>query len=68
LVTAGAPGLPAPLVKQLKVGGVMVVPVGDGESQVLRRVVKRTDGSVEEVESLMCKFVPLVGAHGWREE
>ena len=47
LVTAGAPEVPAPLIGQLKVGGVMVVPVGDGESQILRRVVKRADGGVE---------------------
>jgi protein-L-isoaspartate(D-aspartate) O-methyltransferase len=66
LVTAGAPEVPAPLVEQLKPGGVMVVPVGDGESQVLRRIVKRHDQSIEETESLGCRFVPLVGRYAWQ--
>jgi protein-L-isoaspartate(D-aspartate) O-methyltransferase len=68
LVTAGAPDVPAPLLKQLKPGGVMVVPVGDGESQMLRRVVKNANGQVEETESLGCRFVPLVGEYAWRNQ
>ena len=48
MVTAGCPGGRGPLVGQLKVGGMMVLPVGDREGQMLRRVVKREDGGVEE--------------------
>jgi len=66
LVTAGAPQVPEPLIAQLKTGGAMVVPVGDGESQTLRRVVKLAAGRIEESDSLGCRFVPLVGEYGWQ--
>jgi protein-L-isoaspartate(D-aspartate) O-methyltransferase len=68
MVTAGAPGVPEPLIQQLKPRGAMVVPVGNGESQVLRRVMKYADGAIEETESLACKFVPLLGEFGWTAE
>jgi protein-L-isoaspartate(D-aspartate) O-methyltransferase len=66
LVTAGTPTVPAPLVDQLKPGGMMVLPVGDSDSQTLRRILKRADGTTEQSESLPCRFVPLVGAHAWQ--
>jgi protein-L-isoaspartate(D-aspartate) O-methyltransferase len=68
LVTAGAPAVPHPLLHQLKAGGIMVVPVGDGESQTLRRLTKRTDGAIDETESISCRFVPLLGQHAWTAE
>jgi len=66
LVTAGAPEVPEPLFWQLKVGGIMVVPIGRGETQTLVRVVRRAEG-VETTEVLGCRFVPLVGRYGWDE-
>ncbi|MGN6369720.1 MAG: protein-L-isoaspartate(D-aspartate) O-methyltransferase [Phycisphaerae bacterium] len=64
LVTAGAPEVPQPLVDQLKTGGVMVVPIGRGETQTLVKIVKRPEG-LEETEVLTCKFVPLLGRFAW---
>ncbi len=64
LVAAGAPNVPSPLVDQLKVGGRLVIPIGDRTSQVLKRIVKKKDGT-SETSLTSCAFVPLVGAVGW---
>ena len=64
-VAAAAPPVPEPLVTQLRVGGRLVVPVGDSRSgQNLFRVVRTGEGT--EVEDLLpVTFVPLVGRAGW---
>jgi protein-L-isoaspartate(D-aspartate) O-methyltransferase len=64
LVTAGAPDLPRPLLEQLAVDGVMVIPVGEDRAQVLKRV-RRTPGGMEEEDLGECRFVKLLGKHGW---
>jgi protein-L-isoaspartate(D-aspartate) O-methyltransferase len=65
LVAAGGPGIPDPLVAQLKVGGRLVVPVGESrESQRLVRIIKTTTGQKQEDHG-GCAFVPLIGQHGW---
>jgi len=65
LVAAGGPTVPGPLVAQLKVGGRLVVPVGETrESQRLIRVVKNETGFKQEDHGA-CAFVPLIGQHGW---
>jgi protein-L-isoaspartate(D-aspartate) O-methyltransferase len=65
LVAAGGPTVPGPLVAQLKVGGRLVVPVGETrESQRLVRVIKTETGSKQEDHGA-CAFVPLIGQHGW---
>ncbi|MBF0624690.1 MAG: protein-L-isoaspartate(D-aspartate) O-methyltransferase [Magnetococcales bacterium] len=64
LVTAGAPAAPATLARQLAPGGAMVLPEGTRQRQELIRSRRRGPGEIREVlES--CRFVPLVGAHGW---
>lgn len=65
LVTAAAPGIPRSLIRQLKVGGVLVVPVGDdGGGRLLR--VTRLEGSLRTEDLGPCRFVKLVGVEGWR--
>jgi protein-L-isoaspartate(D-aspartate) O-methyltransferase len=65
LVAAGGPNVPEPLVAQLKVGGRLVVPVGDSrEAQRLVRVIKTETGKKQEDHGA-CAFVPLIGQHGW---
>ena len=67
LVTAGAPGVPAPLADQLADGGRLVVPVGDRGTQVLT-VVERRGGRFRTRELQGACFVPLIGRHGWSGE
>jgi|ERR1035438_10269220 protein-L-isoaspartate(D-aspartate) O-methyltransferase len=66
LVAAGAPALPGPLMAQLREGGRMVVPVGSLENQDLQ-LVHRTGDAFQTTVLEPCRFVPLVGAHGWKE-
>ena len=64
IVSAAAPGVPAPLVEQLAIGGRLVIPVGDAEQQVLKLVRKYADGTSETVLE-GCRFVPLIGQAGF---
>jgi protein-L-isoaspartate(D-aspartate) O-methyltransferase len=64
VVTAASPKVPPALVDQLKLGGRLVIPVGDRHEQTLMRVTK-TEGN-SHVERLGgCRFVPLIGQQGW---
>jgi protein-L-isoaspartate(D-aspartate) O-methyltransferase len=61
VVTAAAPRVPQALIDQLKPGGRMVIPVGgEGGSQYLKLLTKRSDGGVDEKRVLPVRFVPLV--------
>src|SRR3989304_2754017 len=64
IVTAGSPGLPQPLVEQLSVGGRLVIPLGDEESQALKRI-RRSGSGLEEELLGECRFVKLWGRYGW---
>ncbi len=64
MITAGAPAIPARIVDQLSLEGMMVIPVGDTVSQMLIRVEKRKSGTVE-VPLIPCRFVKMVGEYGW---
>ncbi|MFH1349763.1 MAG: protein-L-isoaspartate(D-aspartate) O-methyltransferase [Pseudomonadota bacterium] len=66
MVTAGAPKIPQPLLDQLADGGRMIVPVGDRFSQELIKVVKQKD-KFKEINLGGCRFVDLIGLHGWEE-
>jgi protein-L-isoaspartate(D-aspartate) O-methyltransferase len=66
LVAAAAPAVPKPLLAQLAEGGRMILPVGDTEHQELQLIEKH--GDVFPAKMLEgCRFVPLVGYHGWQE-
>ena len=65
LVAAGSPEIPEPLIKQLRVGGKLVIPIGDAEQQVLVRIIKTEKGFTREDHGL-CQFVKLIGRHGWQ--
>jgi len=67
IVTAGSPDIPQPLVDQLAVGGRLVIPVGDESVQDLIRL-KKTEEGVKREDLGGCRFVKLIGRHGWSEE
>ena len=60
LVTCGAEVLPTELLKQLKVGGKMVIPLGKTEEQILYRFTKISDTQFEKEEFGVYKFVPML--------
>ncbi|MFW6347088.1 MAG: protein-L-isoaspartate(D-aspartate) O-methyltransferase [Cyclonatronaceae bacterium] len=70
IVTAGAPVVPEALKAQLSAGGRLVIPVGDGDKQVMYRITRRAEETGEEAhfdEEAFSdfKFVPLIGRQGW---
>lgn len=66
IVTAGAPYIPEVLLKQLAIGGRLVIPVGSRWQQELFKVIKQKKG--KRIENLGgCRFVPLVGEGAWEE-
>lgn len=67
VVTAGAPEVPQNYLDQLTVGGRLVIPVGGRDSQVLMRIKRTGEREYEEERLLGCRFVPLIGNHGWNE-
>jgi len=66
IVTAGAPDIPHVLVNQLAIGGRLVIPVGDRHSQDLIKLV-RDDQGVQQSNLGGCRFVKLIGEHGWKD-
>lgn len=67
LVTAGAPAVPIGLLEQLADRGRLVVPVGGSDEQVLT-LVERQESRFLETAGIACRFVPLIGEHGWPDQ
>jgi len=65
LVTAGAPFVPETLLKQLRVGGTCVIPVGDEKSQKMVTIIRVSETDFERIELDTFRFVPLVGDQAW---
>jgi protein-L-isoaspartate(D-aspartate) O-methyltransferase len=60
IVTAGAPYIPNDLLVQLKVGGILVIPIGDGEDQEMNILRKTSESNFEKQVIGKFKFVPLL--------
>ncbi|MBD1391798.1 protein-L-isoaspartate(D-aspartate) O-methyltransferase [Mucilaginibacter glaciei] len=65
IVTAGAPTVPEVLLKQLNIGGILVIPVGDEQSQKMVTVLKTGEHDYERHVLDTFRFVPLVGDRAW---
>jgi protein-L-isoaspartate(D-aspartate) O-methyltransferase len=65
VVTAGGPRVPLPLLEQLAVGGRLVGPFGSREEQRLLRVRRDGPDAWSEEPLGRCRFVDLIGSHGW---
>ena len=59
MVTAAPDAVPPALVEQLKVGGLMAIPVGVGDQEL--RILRRTDKGLELLRTLPVRFVPMTG-------
>ncbi len=65
IITAAAPYVPPKLITQLKVGGMMVIPVDEGDAQRMLRITKLVDGNIKEESFDLFSFVPmLTGRNG----
>ena len=66
IVTAGTPKIPQPLVDQLAMGGRLVIPMGDRQSQELM-LVERIPEGIRKTNLGGVRFVDLVGKWAWEE-
>lgn len=70
LVAAGSPSIPRTLVEQLAVGGRLVIPVGGRYTQNLIKLTRLSENpdDVRQEDLGGCRFVSLIGEHGWKME
>jgi protein-L-isoaspartate(D-aspartate) O-methyltransferase len=60
IITAAAPMIPPKLIEQLKVGGMMVIPLNEGDVQRMLRITKMADGSIQQESFEAFSFVPML--------
>jgi len=65
IVTAGAPVVPDALTNQLAEGGILIIPVGDRETQTMTLIHKKENQLITKKLSSFA-FVPLLGEQGWK--
>ena len=64
IVTAGAPYVPEDLLKQLAVGGIMVIPVNNEDHQIMKKIVKIDEDNFKTTDLGAFRFVPLLKEKG----
>lgn len=64
IVTAGAPYIPEDLLTQLKTGGTLIIPVDEGDSQRMKKIVKLSDTNFQSEDLSLFRFVPLLKEKG----
>lgn len=67
IVTAAAPQEPKSLIKQLKIGGKLVIPIGDKRYQIMHLIIRLNENNYRDIEKGEFRFVPLIGDEGWKE-
>lgn len=60
LVTAAAPYIPDDLIAQLRPGGTLVIPVGANDTQIMKKITKLSDNTLETKEFGIFRFVPML--------
>ncbi len=65
IVTAGAPLVPQILLRQLKIGGILVIPVGDEKEQKMVTVIRVGENDFDKIVLDTFRFVPLLGDQAW---
>jgi protein-L-isoaspartate(D-aspartate) O-methyltransferase len=60
IITAGAPIIPEGLLDQLKPGGIMVIPVSNGDEEIMKTITKNENGDMETKDHGSFRFVPML--------
>ena len=67
VVTAGAPVVPDDLIRQLHIGGRLIIPVGSSKEQKMLKITRHSEVEYAQEEFEGFTFVPLIGQKGWKE-
>ncbi len=66
-ISSAAPDIPPPLLEQLREGGIMVIPIGETDEQILCKIIKESDGKgFVKKELCPCRFVKMKGRYGFK--
>ena len=60
IITCGAPKIPENLIKQLKIGGVMVIPIGENKEQQMKKITKISEKKLKIEDCGVFSFVPML--------
>lgn len=60
IITCGAPHIPQDLIDQMKVGGIMIIPIGEGKDQQMLRITKTSETEISKEEFGVFSFVPML--------
>ena len=60
IITAAAPEIPQKLIAQMKIGAMMIIPLGEGDVQQMMRITKELDGNLKEEIFENFSFVPML--------
>ena len=65
IVTAGGDEVPVPLLDQLAIGGLLIIPLGSEDKQTMYLYTKTSQNKITRKKMGEFSFVPLIGKHGW---
>lgn len=65
LCTAASPFAPDSLLEQLKIGGILVIPIGSRSSQTMVQITRNSENGYNRKDHELFRFVPLIGKEGW---
>ncbi len=68
IVTAGAPSVPNSLIEQLAIGGILIIPVGGSDRQLMYRITRTGENEIRKEKFDYFAFVPLKGEEGWGKD
>ena len=60
IITCGAPKIPENLISQLKIGGTMVIPIGENKEQQMKKIIKISDNNLKIEDCGLFSFVPML--------
>ncbi len=60
IITCGAPKIPKNLIKQLKIGGIMVIPIGENKKQQMKKIIKISENKLDIEDCGVFSFVPML--------
>jgi len=67
IVTAASPKIPDSLINQLRIGGRMVIPIGEKNLQTMHLIIRKNKNYFDDMQKDTFRFVPLIGEEGWKE-